>query len=110
FVFDTGAMRTLINSDKIKGLNIIDSVRFKGLFEQSRFVHIAESPKLKIKNTDLDLKNVLYKDLSNLTRLYCKAQVYGILGQDIMEGYIVEIDPTNEVIKFYKKEKFEKEK
>ncbi len=111
FAFDTGAFKTVINSkvfpnlpvsgkiDNVGGIGSVrksmDQVKFSFHLPGKQFVD----------------KEVIYSDLSMFTNASCDQLVLGgIIGRDIMEDYIIEINPEIQKIIFYKSSGFDEYK
>src|SRR5699024_3688748 len=110
FVFDTGSMQTLIDSALTENLQQIDSTFVIGIYGKRKSISIARLDHLKIGKTVFDPIKVGVHNFKTLNKYFCGVRLSGILGADVMEGYIVEIDPKHQLIKFYSPKLFNKKK
>ena len=110
FVFDTGATQTIIDSTLSNNLQIIDSSTVIGIYGAKRQLVKVRLSGIKIDETTFKPLAVSVLNLKTLNKNICKIHLDGILGIDIMEGYFIEIDSKNQMIKFYNPKKFDKKK
>ncbi len=110
FIFDTGAPRTVIDKTLSKNLEIIDSSSGYGANGIQGQLKTTRLNYLTIDEQKFDALKVGVANLDPIRKRLCGIHLGGILGTDIMEGYIVEIDSKHHLIKFYNPETFEQKK
>lgn len=111
-IFDTGVRYTIITellSDDSLSVNFKGSRELLGLGAESKLMaYISDSNTISI-NRKLKLKNrvvyVLQEDIFNLTR-QTGTKINGLIGADVLQDYIVQIDYQSHKLKFYDKIKF----
>lgn len=102
FVFDTGASMTVINSEVFLGLPISKKFDKVGGISSERKSMNAVNFSFNFLNQNFKNKEVLYTDLSLISKMSCtNLEVSGIIGRDIIENYIVEINPDSEKLIFH---------
>lgn len=102
FLFDTGASMTVINSEAFPNLATSKTIDNVGGISGERKSMKAVKFSFNFLNKKFENKEVLYTDLSISTKVSCENLVLcGIIGRDIMENYIVEINPDSKKIVFH---------
>ncbi len=110
FVFDTGADMTLIDSTLSKNLKVIDSSSMEGIYGKKKWLRTVQLNHLRLDKTDFRRSKAFVMNFKSIRKHLCGIHLDGILGINIMEGYIIEIDSRHRLIKFYNPKKFDKEK
>lgn len=100
FVFDTGAVISVINSDTFKNKKVVDQKEIGDISNQKKYIDIA------IENFEIDhlqFKNfaIAYQSFSHLK--LCHNQLDGIIGRDIMNKFIIEFRTDKMIINFYER-------
>lgn len=110
FVFDTGAYKTVINSQVFSGVPISSKIDDVGGISGMR----KSMDQVKFSFNFLDKqfdKEVIYTDLSMLSVFNCtNSTISGIIGRDVMEDYIIEINPDKKELIFYNPSSFNEDK
>lgn len=102
FVFDTGAFMTCINSEIFPNLPISKTFDDVGGISSERKSMNAVKFSFNFLNQNFNDKEVLYTDLSLISKISCSnLNISGIIGRDIIENYIVEINPDTKKIVFH---------
>lgn len=102
FVFDTGAFMTCINSEIFPNLPVSKTIENIGGIGSERRSMNAVKFSFNFLDRKFENKEVIYTDLSIATKISCENLVLsGIIGRDIMENYIVEINPDSKKIVFH---------
>lgn len=102
FVFDTGAFMTCINSEVFLNLPVSKTIENIGGIGSERKSINAVNFSFNFSNQNYTNEEVLYTDLSSFSKMSCtNLKISGIIGRDIMENYIVEINPDNKKIVFH---------
>ena len=102
FLFDTGASMTVINSEAFPNLTTSKTIDNVGGISGERKSMKAVKFSFNFLNKKFENKEVLYADLSITTKVSCENLVLcGIIGRDIMENYIIEINPDTKKIVFH---------
>lgn len=102
FVFDTGAFMTCINSEVFLNLPVSKTIENIGGIGSERKSINAVNFSFNFSNQNYTNQEVLYTDLSSFSKMSCtNLKISGIIGRDIMENYIVEINPDNKKIVFH---------
>ncbi len=109
FLFDTGAYKTVINSEVFTSLPILDSTNVNDSNDMEKPVKLTSFSFNFLNRHYSDMK-VLYLDLNPLSKASnCKNIIIsGIIGRDIMENYIVELNPSLKNIIFHNASDFNK--
>ena len=111
FAFDTGAFKTLINSKIFPNLPISSKVDDVGGISSVRKSMDQVKFSFNFLNKQFDNHEVIYTDLSLFVNSSCDNLVIGgIIGRDIMEDYIIEINPINKTINFHNSSNFSEDK
>ena len=111
FAFDTGAFKTLINSKVFTNLPISSKIDNVGGISSVRKSMDQVKFSFNFLNKKFTNKEVIYSDISIFTKANCENIVLsGIIGRDIMEDYIIEINPENKKILFYNPSSFKEDK
>ncbi|REC54875.1 hypothetical protein DRF62_07895 [Chryseobacterium piscium] len=102
FVFDTGAYKTCINSEVFPNLPISKKIENIGGIGSERKSMNAVNFSFNFLNQNYLNQEVIYTDLSLFSKMSCtNLKISGIIGRDIMENYIIEINPDNKKIIFH---------
>ncbi|MBM7419328.1 MULTISPECIES: aspartyl protease family protein [Chryseobacterium] len=102
FVFDTGAFMTCINSEVFPNLPVSKTIENIGGIGSERKSINAVNFSFNFSNQNYTNQEVLYTDLSSFSKMSCtNLKISGIIGRDIMENYIVEINPDKKKIVFH---------
>lgn len=102
FVFDTGAFMTCINSEVFPNLPVSKTIENIGGIGSERKSINAVNFSFNFSNQNYTNQEVLYTDLSSFSKMSCtNLKISGIIGRDIMENYIVGINPDNKKIVFH---------
>ncbi|WP_139423094.1 aspartyl protease family protein [Chryseobacterium mulctrae] len=102
FVFDTGAFMTCINSEVFPNLPVSKTIENIGGIGSERKSINAVNFSFNFSNQNYTNQEVLYTDLSSFSKMSCtNLKISGIIGRDIMENYIVEINPDSKKIVFH---------
>lgn len=102
FVFDTGAFMTCINSEVFPDLKISKTIDNVGGISSERKSMKAVKFSFHFLNQNFNDKEVIYTDLSIVSKINCEnLTLSGIIGRDIMENYIIEINPDSKKIVFH---------
>lgn len=111
FLFDTGAYKTAINSETFTSLPILDSIDVKDANNIKKSIKLTSFSFNFLDKNYTDLK-VLYLNLNILSKISnCENIVLsGVIGRDIMENYIVEINPSLKKIIFHNLANIDKSK
>lgn len=111
FLFDTGAYKTGINSEIFTSLPILDSTDVNDANNITKSMKLTSFSFNFLDKNYTDLK-VLYLNLNILSKISnCENIVLsGIIGRDIMENYIVEINPSLKKIIFHNPANIQKSK
>ena len=109
FLFDTGAYKTAINSEIFTSLPILDSTNVKDANNIRKSMKLVSFSFNFLDKQYTDMK-VLYLNLNILSRVSnCDNIILsGVIGRDIMENYIVELNPTLKKIIFHNPSNFNK--
>ena len=111
FAFDTGAFMTCINSEVFPNLPVSKIIDNVGGISSERKSMNAVKFSFKIIDKEFENKEVIYVDLNKTTQATCNNLILGgIIGRDIMENYIIEINPNDKKISFYIPFNFDKNK
>lgn len=102
FVFDTGAYKTCINSEVFPNLPISKKIENIGGIGSERKSMNAVDFSFNFLNQNYLNQEVIYTDLSLFSKMSCtNLKISGIIGRDVMENYIVEINPDSKKIIFH---------
>ena len=102
FVFDTGAYKTCINSEVFPNLPISKKIENVGGISSERKSMNAVNFSFNFLNQNYLNQEVIYTDLSLFSKMSCtNLKISGIIGRDVMENYIVEINPDSKKIIFH---------
>lgn len=102
FVFDTGAYKTCINSEVFPNLPISKKIENIGGIGSERKSMNAVNFSFNFLNQNYLNQEVIYTDLSLFSKMSCtNLKISGIIGRDVMENYIVEINPDSKKIIFH---------
>lgn len=102
FVFDTGAFMTCINSEVFPNLPISKKIENIGGIGSERKSMNAVNFSFNFLNQNYLNQEVIYTDLSLFSKMSCtNLKISGIIGRDVMENYIVEINPASKKIIFH---------
>ncbi|WP_282019237.1 retroviral-like aspartic protease family protein [Salegentibacter mishustinae] len=107
FLFDTGAGITVVNSNTIKNLAIIENIETRDINKTIENIPVSILPKLKIGAKTFSEQKVAYKSLESLNMNFCELQLDGIIGIDIMKGFLIEVNTQERVIEFHNKNSFD---
>ncbi|MBD3907266.1 hypothetical protein NAL32_21245 [Chryseobacterium sp. Ch-15] len=102
FVFDTGAFMTCINSEVFPNLPISKKIENIGGIGSERKSMNSANFSFNFLNQNYLNQEVIYTDLSLFSKMSCtNLKISGIIGRDVMENYIVEINPDSKKIIFH---------
>lgn len=102
FVFDTGAYKTCINSEVFPNLPISKKIENIGGIGSERKSMNAVNFSFNFLNQNYLNQEVIYTDLSLFSKMSCtNLKISGIIGRDVMENYIVQINPDSKKIIFH---------
>ncbi len=104
FLFDTGAFKTVIHSDVFTNLPISSTVENVGGVGSERKQMDVVKFSFEFLGKYFKNKEVLYMNTTfNLINQHScdELELVGVIGRDIMEDYIIEINPTNKKIVFH---------
>lgn len=102
FVFDTGAFMTCINSEVFPNLPISKKIENIGGIGSERKSMNTVNFSFNFLNQKYLNQEVIYTDLSLFSKISCtNLKISGIIGRDVMENYIVEINPDSKKIIFH---------
>lgn len=111
FAFDTGAFKTVINSTVFPNLPISGKIDDVGGIGSVRKSMDQVNFSFSLLNKSFTNKEVIYSDLSILTKASCDNLVLsGIIGRDVMEDYIIEINPEIKKIILHNSASFNEDK
>jgi len=111
FAFDTGAFKTVVNSNVFLNLPITSKVDNVGGISSAVKSMNQVKFSFNLSSKRIEDKEVIYSDLSIFTNAGCDNLVLsGIIGRDIMEDYIIEINPQKGKILFYNPLSFNEDK
>ena len=103
FVFDTGAFMTCINSEVFPNIPVSKVIDNIGGISSERKSMNTVNFSFNFLNQSFKNKEVLYADLSLASKISCSnLNISGIIGRDIMENYIVEINPESKKLVFHR--------
>lgn len=103
FVFDTGASMTVINSVDFPNISTSKKYDDVGGISSERKSINAVNFSFNFLNQRFKNKEVLYTDLTLASKISCSnLNISGIIGRDIMENYIVEINPESKKLVFHR--------
>lgn len=107
FLFDTGSFKTVINSEVFPNLQILGQTDVEDSNDVKKKVDLVKFS-FNFLNRYFRDKEVLYMNLSSIPNIGCSEHVIlsGVIGMDIIEDYIVEINPSDNNIVFHNHEKF----
>jgi hypothetical protein len=107
FLFDTGAGITVVNSNTIKNLAIIEDIETIDINKTVENIPVSILPELKIGKKTFSEQKVAYKSLESFNLNFCDLQLDGIIGIDIMKDFLIEVNTQERVIEFHNKDSFD---